>query len=70
MKYYESVVVLKCFYILIFQLFVYITGLVMTQLAEKFLNVKKTKFEPHHRNNLANKFCSFSNYDFDNYVDS
>lgn len=41
------------------------TGAVMTELAERLLDVKKCDFTPGHRNNLANEFCCFSNFNFD-----
>lgn len=38
----------------------------MTELAEKlFSDVKKCKYEPKHKNNLANEFSCFANFDFD-----
>lgn len=40
-------------------------GAVMTELAERLLDVRKCDFIPGHRNNLANEFCCFSNFDFD-----
>ena len=41
------------------------TGAIMTELAERLLDVRKCDFIPGHRNNLANEFCCFSNFDFD-----
>ncbi|CAG7829130.1 unnamed protein product [Allacma fusca] len=41
------------------------TGAVMTENAEKLLSLKKTKFEPHHKNNLGNEFACFANYEMD-----
>ncbi|XP_057338840.1 EEF1A lysine methyltransferase 1 [Microplitis mediator] len=41
------------------------TGALMADLAEKLLNVKKCDFQPHHKNNLANEFSCFANFDFD-----
>ncbi|CAH0386375.1 unnamed protein product [Bemisia tabaci] len=38
------------------------TGLVMEKLANRLLAVKKCKFIPKHRNNLANEFGCFKNY--------
>jgi len=37
----------------------------MRELAEKLLDVKKCNFIPNHKNNLANEFCCYSNFDFD-----
>ncbi|XP_045463305.1 EEF1A lysine methyltransferase 1 [Harmonia axyridis] len=39
------------------------TGAVMAPIAEKLLNLKKTDFEPRHKNNLANEFGCFTNFD-------
>ncbi|XP_076392913.1 EEF1A lysine methyltransferase 1 isoform X2 [Megachile rotundata] len=41
------------------------TGAVMSELAERLLNVKVCNFIPHHRNNLANEFYCYSNFNFD-----
>ncbi|EFN78067.1 N(6)-adenine-specific DNA methyltransferase 2 [Harpegnathos saltator] len=41
------------------------TGAIMAKLAERLLNVKKCDFIPGHRNNLANEFYCYSNFDFD-----
>lgn len=41
------------------------TGVIMGELAEKLLNVKSCKFKPEHRNNLANEFSCFANFDLD-----
>ncbi|XP_063984735.1 EEF1A lysine methyltransferase 1 [Diachasmimorpha longicaudata] len=41
------------------------TGAVMEDLAERLLDLKKCKFEPHHKNNLANEFYCYSNFNFD-----
>ncbi|XP_012263575.2 EEF1A lysine methyltransferase 1 [Athalia rosae] len=41
------------------------TGAIMMELAERLLGVTKCNFEPHHKNNLANEFCCFSNFNFD-----
>uniref|UniRef100_A0A0N5A5I2 Protein-lysine N-methyltransferase n=1 Tax=Parastrongyloides trichosuri TaxID=131310 RepID=A0A0N5A5I2_PARTI len=38
------------------------TGAIMEETAERNLNVKRTKFNPRHSNNLSNDFCSFANY--------
>lgn len=40
-------------------------GAIMTELAERLLNVKKCNFMPDHKNNLANEFYCYSNFDFD-----
>lgn len=37
----------------------------MSDLAERLLNVKICNFVPQHRNNLANEFYCYSNFDFD-----
>lgn len=37
----------------------------MKELAEKLLDVTKCEFEPSHRNNLANEFWCYSNFEFD-----
>ncbi|XP_075216051.1 EEF1A lysine methyltransferase 1 isoform X1 [Lycorma delicatula] len=44
------------------------TGAAMERLAEKLLGVKKCKFEPRHKNNLANEFSCYANYNFDEFV--
>lgn len=41
------------------------TGAIMKDLAEKLLKVKKCNFIPRHKNNLANEFYCYSNFDFD-----
>ncbi len=41
------------------------SGAVMEELAGRLLDVRKCKFEPKHKNNLANEFCCFANYDLD-----
>ena len=40
----------------------------MNDLAEKLLGVKKCEFIPHHKNNLANEFWCYSNFNFDKYT--
>ena len=40
----------------------------MEELAERLLNVKKSKFEPKHKNNLANEFYCYSNFDMDSTI--
>lgn len=37
----------------------------MADLAQRLLDLKKSCFEPHHQNNLANEFWCFTNFDFD-----
>lgn len=37
----------------------------MAELVERLLNVKKCSFMPGHKNNLANDFNCYSNFDFD-----
>lgn len=44
--------------------FIYI-GAVMMNLVERLLDVKKCNFIPKHKNNLANEFYCYSNFDFD-----
>ncbi|KAH0568209.1 EEF1A lysine methyltransferase 1 [Cotesia glomerata] len=41
------------------------TGSMMADLAERLLNVNKCDFQPHHKNNLANEFSCYANFDFD-----
>ncbi|KAB0792329.1 hypothetical protein PPYR_14288 [Photinus pyralis] len=41
------------------------TGEVMSDLAERLLHVKASSFRPSHRNNLANEFRCYSNFDLD-----
>ncbi|XP_012232053.1 EEF1A lysine methyltransferase 1 isoform X2 [Linepithema humile] len=41
------------------------TGAVMAELAERLLNVKKCDIIPGHKNNLANEFYCYSNFNFD-----
>ncbi|XP_015118254.1 EEF1A lysine methyltransferase 1 [Diachasma alloeum] len=41
------------------------TGAVMEDLAGRLLDLRKCKFEPHHKNNLANEFYCYSNFHFD-----
>lgn len=41
------------------------TGAVMADLAERILEVKKCDFIPSHKNNLANEFYCYSNFNFD-----
>ncbi|XP_039277608.1 EEF1A lysine methyltransferase 1 [Nilaparvata lugens] len=44
------------------------TGAIMEELACSLLNLRRCSFTPKHKNNLANEFACFSNYDFDNFV--
>uniref|UniRef100_A0A0A9X9Y0 Protein-lysine N-methyltransferase CM83_29426 n=2 Tax=Lygus hesperus TaxID=30085 RepID=A0A0A9X9Y0_LYGHE len=39
------------------------TGTIMEELAVRLLGVKKTPFNPRHKNNLSNEFSCFTNYD-------
>ncbi|XP_046393102.1 EEF1A lysine methyltransferase 1 [Ischnura elegans] len=39
------------------------TGAVMENLAKKLLNVRRCDFKPTHKNNLANEFLCYTNYD-------
>ncbi|KAF7408135.1 EEF1A lysine methyltransferase 1 [Vespula maculifrons] len=41
------------------------TGAIMMNLVERLLNAKKCNFIPIHKNNLANEFYCYSNFDFD-----
>jgi len=40
-------------------------GAIMAELAERLLDVKKCDFLPGHKNNLANEFYCYSNFNFD-----
>ncbi|KAJ8668834.1 hypothetical protein QAD02_000098 [Eretmocerus hayati] len=44
------------------------TGAIMEELSSKLLAVKKCTFTPHHKNNLANEFSCYSNFNFDNCI--
>lgn len=44
------------------------TGAIMQELAERLLDVKKCNFTPRHRNNLANEFYCYANFDFDQLI--
>ena len=37
----------------------------MEEMAKRLLNLEKCKFEPGHKNNLANDFKCYANYDLD-----
>jgi hypothetical protein len=41
----------------------YFSGAKMEELAKRLLDVRKCEFEPHHKNNLANEFYCYANYD-------
>ncbi|XP_050295807.1 EEF1A lysine methyltransferase 1 [Anthonomus grandis grandis] len=41
------------------------TGAVMADLAQRLLDLKKTEFQPKHKNNLANEFWCFTNFPLD-----
>ncbi|XP_034934959.1 EEF1A lysine methyltransferase 1 [Chelonus insularis] len=45
------------------------TGATMAGLVEKLLNVKKCKFKPQHKNNLANEFWCYANFSFDSLIE-
>jgi len=57
---------IKCNYIII--IIIYFPGANMEELAKKLLDVRKCEFEPHHKNNLANEFYCYTNYD--TYIDT
>lgn len=40
-------------------------GSIMEDLAGRLLQLRMCAFQPKHRNNLANDFRCYSNYDFD-----
>ncbi len=40
----------------------------MEELAGRLLSLKVCEFVPRHRNNLANEFRCFANYDLDSFV--
>ncbi|KAJ8968695.1 hypothetical protein NQ317_007342 [Molorchus minor] len=40
-------------------------GAVMADLASRLLDLRKTSFKPRHKNNLANEFWCYTNFDFD-----
>ncbi|CAK1583953.1 unnamed protein product [Parnassius mnemosyne] len=41
------------------------TGAIMRNQVEKLLDLKLCQFQPRHRNNLANEFSCYANFDFD-----
>ncbi len=47
-----------------------VTGAVMEGLAGRLLSLKECKFRPGHKNNLANEFRCFANYDLDSHITS
>ena len=44
------------------------TGAVMEDMAKRLLNLNKCQFVPGHRNNLANEFRCYTNYDMDSHI--
>ncbi|XP_067010570.2 EEF1A lysine methyltransferase 1 [Anabrus simplex] len=44
------------------------SGAVMEDLAKRLLDVRKCLFRPQHKNNLANEFLCFANYDLDEHI--
>ncbi|XP_066583940.1 EEF1A lysine methyltransferase 1 [Prorops nasuta] len=44
------------------------TGAVMEDFIKRLMDVKKCDFQPSHRNNLANEFYCYSNFDFDKVI--
>jgi len=44
------------------------TGAVMEDMAKRLLNLEKCNYVPGHRNNLANEFRCYTNYDMDSHV--
>ena len=43
----------------------FILGATMKELLERLMNLQCCKFLPKHKNNLANEFRCYANYDFD-----
>lgn len=41
------------------------TGATMKDNVEKLMELKQCEFQPHHRNNLANEFLCYANFDLD-----
>ncbi|CAH0728642.1 unnamed protein product, partial [Brenthis ino] len=41
------------------------TGAIMKENVEKLLELKQCEFKPQHRNNLANEFCCYANFNLD-----
>lgn len=44
------------------------TGSIQKEFAKKFLDLKETNYQPQHKNNLANEFTSFANFDLDKFM--
>ncbi|XP_056648573.1 EEF1A lysine methyltransferase 1 isoform X1 [Diorhabda sublineata] len=44
------------------------TGSIMEDMTKRLLNLKKNKFEPKHKNNLANEFSCYSNFDIEPFL--
>lgn len=44
------------------------TGSVMKENVDKLLNLKICEFQPKHRNNLANEFSCYANFDLDSVI--
>ncbi|XP_068619183.1 EEF1A lysine methyltransferase 1 [Battus philenor] len=44
------------------------TGAIMRETVENLLDLKICQFQPQHRNNLANEFSCYANFEFDNFV--
>ncbi|KAK5640511.1 hypothetical protein RI129_011322 [Pyrocoelia pectoralis] len=44
------------------------TGEVMSDLAERLLDVTTSNFRPSHKNNLANEFCCYANFNLDGLI--
>ena len=45
--------------------FFLLAGAVMEDMAKRLLNLEKCKFQPKHKNNLANEFQCYANFDMD-----
>lgn len=44
------------------------TGSIQRDFAKKFLDLKESTYQPQHKNNLANEFSSFVNFDLEKYM--
>uniref|UniRef100_A0A1B0CSN1 Uncharacterized protein n=1 Tax=Lutzomyia longipalpis TaxID=7200 RepID=A0A1B0CSN1_LUTLO len=44
------------------------SGTVVTQWAEKYLQLKPCNFQPKHKRNLGNEFASFANFNLDTFI--
>uniref|UniRef100_A0A1B0GNI9 Protein-lysine N-methyltransferase n=1 Tax=Phlebotomus papatasi TaxID=29031 RepID=A0A1B0GNI9_PHLPP len=44
------------------------SGRVVSQWAEKFLQLTPCNFQPKHKRNLGNEFASFANFNFDHFI--